>query len=142
MIQKINEYKASQSRRSSLIEEMEEDQNLFESTWLSTTAEEIDKKMIHEYEQIIRRKVSFPLFQKERDMRGIPKWLFFFIIFFVYDDLLFSREENPIMFFMVLVPFVLVLLFFILGQGNVLKEALKIIIDTLKDKVPFLNGIL
>ena len=98
--------------------------------------------MIHEYEQIIRRKVNLGLLQKEREMRGIPKWLFFFIIFFVYDDLLFSREENPIMFFMVLIPFVLVLLFFILGQGHVVKEGVRIVIDTLKDKVPFLNGIL
>ena len=40
------------------MDDMEEDYNLFESTWLTTTVEEIDKKMIKEYEQIIRRKVS------------------------------------------------------------------------------------
>ena len=65
MIQKINEYKASQVRRSSLMDEMEEDYNLFESTWLSTTSEEIDKKMIHEYEQIIRRKVIILIFRNK-----------------------------------------------------------------------------
>lgn len=39
------------------MEGMSEENNLFESTWLSNITEQIDKQMIGEFEKTIRRKV-------------------------------------------------------------------------------------
>lgn len=52
----MNEYNET-PRRSSIIE-TDEENALFESTWLSNITEQIDKQMIAEFEKTIRRKVS------------------------------------------------------------------------------------
>lgn len=57
LIKKMNEYTEA-SRRSSIIEEVSEENSLFESTWLSNITEQIDKQMIAEFEKTIRRKVA------------------------------------------------------------------------------------
>lgn len=132
LIKSINEFTSSQIKRASMFEEMDEDHYLFESTWLSTTVEQIDKKMINEYEQIIRRK-------KEREMGGIPWWLIIFIAFFVYDDVWFPRDEYPILFHTLTFPLVLILLLYAIGQGSVVQEIIRIIADKLKSIFPFLR---
>ena len=58
LIQKLNECNGgSTSRRSSFIEGLDEDNSFFESTWLTTTTEQIEKNMRNEFEKTIRRKV-------------------------------------------------------------------------------------
>ena len=52
------------------MKEMEEGNHLFESTWLSTAIEQIDKKMINEYETIMRRKVTIPINKEIRRYEG------------------------------------------------------------------------
>jgi hypothetical protein len=58
MITKINMFSQAQ-RRSVIIEEEQED-SLFESTWLSNMIEEIDKKMIWEFEMATLERVPPP----------------------------------------------------------------------------------
>lgn len=72
-------------------------------------------------------------------MNNVPVWLFVIILYFLYDDVWFTAEENPIMHYTIL-GFVLVSLTFVaIGQGRILKESLKMIMETLKEKLPFLR---
>ena len=54
-------------------------------------------------------------------MKGVPWWLLLFIVYFVYDDLMFSEDTHPFMHYLIVIPLILVFLMFALGQGKVLK---------------------
>lgn len=54
-------------------------------------------------------------------MKSVPPWLLFFIVFFVYDDIWFSKEDQPYMYYIVGIPIILMLTFAAIGQGKALK---------------------
>ena len=60
------------SKKSTILEFDEDEQDeFFENTWLSTSMNELDKKMIAEHETIIRRKVRFwVILERRRDEKS------------------------------------------------------------------------
>lgn len=60
LLNRLNESGGSRIRRTSIMETTEAGpQDFFESGWLTTISEKVDKKMIEQYEKTIRRKVTF-----------------------------------------------------------------------------------
>lgn len=72
-------------------------------------------------------------------MNNVPIWLFVVILYFLYDDVWFTAEENPIMHYTILTCVLLSLTLVAIGQGRILKETLKMIMEALKNKLPFLR---
>lgn len=59
IVDSINLYNVRRSKKSTILEfEENEADEFFENTWLSTSMNELDKKMIAEHETIVRRKVT------------------------------------------------------------------------------------
>lgn len=58
IVDSINLYNVRRSKKSTILEfDENEADEFFENTWLSTSMNELDKKMIAEHETIVRRKV-------------------------------------------------------------------------------------
>lgn len=72
-------------------------------------------------------------------MNHVPWWLYAIIIYFVYDDLWFSEEETPLLHYILVVLLIIPTFLLSIGQGKVLQESIRIVMDRLKEKLPFLR---
>ena len=72
-------------------------------------------------------------------MNQVPVWLYVIILYFVYDDLWYSESDNPITHWILTLVVVLCSLLFVIGQGRILNEVIRIITDVLKARLPFLR---
>ena len=72
-------------------------------------------------------------------MNTVPVWLYLIIFFFLYDDLWFSAEEYPVIHYLMVAILLIVSMLFAIGQGRIIKEAIRIITDKLKDRFAFLR---
>lgn len=65
--------------------------------------------------------------------------MFILIFFFVYDDIWFSEEENPVIHYSLLGIAATLGIFVAIGQTNILKEGFNIVMNMLKDRFAFLR---
>lgn len=72
-------------------------------------------------------------------MNHVPWWLYAIIIYFVYDDLWFSEEETPLLHYILVVLLIIPTFLLSIGQSKVLQESIRIVMDRLKEKLPFLR---
>ena len=116
------------ARVSSMIDEDMVSGNVFETTWVSNVSDELDRRMVQEYEKIIKRK-------KEAEMRSTPLWLLVIILFFVYDDIWFSEAEYPFTHNILGFFICFVLSLYAMGKGKSVTEFIHVIISI----IPFIN---
>ena len=72
-------------------------------------------------------------------MNNVPVWLYVIILYFLYDDIWFTAEDSPIMHYSIMVIVLLSLTMVAIGQGKVLQESVRMIMEFLKAKLPFLR---
>lgn len=72
-------------------------------------------------------------------MNQVPWWMFILILYFVYDDIWFTEQDSPIIHYTFVAILLVLATLLAIGQGNVIKESVRIVTDKLKDKIAFLR---
>jgi hypothetical protein len=54
-------------------------------------------------------------------MKKVPWQLLVVILFFAYDDIWFTAEESPFMHYSLTILFYLAIVFYAIGQGNIIQ---------------------
>ena len=72
-------------------------------------------------------------------MNTVPIWLYLIILFFVYDDVWFSAEENPYIHYFLVMLLIVPTFLFAIGQGRVVKESVRLVTEKLKEHIAFLR---